>query len=506
MTTPQSHGPVAHAASSTPLQTVFRGLSLVAVLACLALAWWWLATHHFAGGPHEEVADEARAPAVATELVSVPDDVKIELVTVEARPIQDELTVPGRIDYDARKQVDYLAPVEGIVTLVEVVVRQAVAAGDVLAELSSREVGRARDEVSKCEADQQIAAEAAEWAALRASNVAALLAALEPHPQVQQIQDDFAGRALGDNRDRILGAYSALLHAEKVNAGTRSLVEEGLLSGRIVEERQATLEAAWARFRSVCEESRFATMQAKRQADADLQQSERQLEIAREHLRALVGAGLSQKHATRNDPIPAPAEQTLSTLDLRTPIAGVVEEVFVARGERVTSGQRMFVVADTSALWVRAQIHERQWATVDVTPGHELRVVIPGMETRETTARINHVGSVVEEESRSVPLVAELANDDAHYKPGMFVWVELPQGEIRERLVVPAAAVMRHEGRAFVFVPAGGGSFARRDIRTGIETKEFVEVVEGLAAGDQVAAEGAFVLKSRLLIEQAGGE
>ena len=79
-----------------------------------------------------------------------------------------------------------------------------------------------------------------------------------------------------------------------------------------------------------------------------------------------------------------------------------------------------------------------------MTPGHEVRVVIPWMESQETTAKINHVGSVVEEESRSVPLVAVLPNDDDHFKPGMFVWVELPQGEIRERLVVPAKAVMRH--------------------------------------------------------------
>ena len=55
-----------------------------------------------------------------------------------------------------------------------------------------------------------------------------------------------------------------------------------------------------------------------------------------------------------------------------------------------------------------------------------------------------------------------------------------------------------------MFVPAGTESFARRNIRTGIETKQLVEVVDVLADGEQVAVEGAFVLKSRLLIEQEG--
>jgi cobalt-zinc-cadmium efflux system membrane fusion protein len=102
-----------------------------------------------------------------------------------------------------------------------------------------------------------------------------------------------------------------------------------------------------------------------------------------------------------------------------------------------------------------------------------------------------------------VPIVADLENDDAHYKPGMFVWVELPQGDVRDVPAVPAAAVMRHEGRAFVFVPADGG-FRRIDIETGIESDDFVEVVRGVEPGQQIVARGSFLLKSELLLEDEG--
>jgi len=515
------HASAESARPPTRLQAVLRNASVVVVLACLGLAWWWLATHHFAGGgPHESggPADRAESPSGEGMTVRLPEGMEVGTVSVGAMPLQDVLTVPGRIDYDARRQVDYLAPVDGIVTSVSVVVRQEVARGDVLAELSSREVGMARDEVDACDDRRRIAVEAAEWAATIAGNVEALLAALDPHPPLDRVQEDFAKRPLGETRDRILGAYSALLHAEKVNAGTRSLVEGGLLSGRIVEERQANLESASARFRAACEEARFGTRQAQRKAEADLRQAERVLEIAREHLQALVGttdgkdgpgssgAPAPPKDATTSVEVISPddADDSLSTLDLRSPIGGVVQEVFLARGERVEAGQRLFVVADTSTLWVRAQIHERQWTAVEVAPGQEVRVVVPGAGEHETRARISHVGSVVEEESRSVPLVAVLEGNDIHYKPGMFVWVDLPQGPPRERIVVPAGAVMRHEGRSFVFVPSRGGLYARRDVRTGIETDGKVEIVEGLSTGESVVAKGAFVLKSRLLIEQEG--
>lgn len=502
MNHPSVHGV---ARQPTRAESLARGSILVAVLGCLGLAWWWLATHHFAGGQHEEPVARAE-PASASTTVRLPGGMDVEIATAVEMPLRDVLTVPGRIDYDDRKQIDYVAPVDGIVMSVSAVVRQTVARGDVLAELSSRDVGMARDEVAACEDGRRIAAEAVEWASTIAANVDSLLTALETHPPLERVQEQFAKRPLGETRDRILGAYSTLLYAEKLNAGTRSLAEDGLLSGRVVEERQAALESASAKFRAVCEESSFGTRQSKRKAEAELHQSERVLEIAREHLVALVGTMEGRKDGSSepNPAVPDDEDDSLSTLDLRSPITGVVQDIYVARGERVAAGQRLLVVADISTLWVRAQIHERQWTAIEVAPGQEVRVVVPGAGEHQTMARISHVGSVVDEESRSVPLVAELEGDDAHYKPGMFVWVDLPQGEPRQRIVVPAEAVMRHEDRAFVFVPTGTDEYARRDVRTGIETDGKTEITEGLSAGEQVVAKGAFLLKSRLLIEQDG--
>jgi cobalt-zinc-cadmium efflux system membrane fusion protein len=101
-----------------------------------------------------------------------------------------------------------------------------------------------------------------------------------------------------------------------------------------------------------------------------------------------------------------------------------------------------------------------------------------------------------------VPLVAELKNTDAHYKPGMFVWVDLPQGEARDALAVPTSAIMRHERKSFVFVPEGADRFRRVGVTTGIESGDFVEVTRGLTVGQQVVSRGAFVLKSELLLEK----
>ena len=495
-----------------------RGLSGTAFLVAGGLAWWWLATHHFAA-----VDDHGATPPQAAETAGPASDAVVELpagtagasdialASVEVRKLREHLTVPGRLDYDARYRLDYASPVDGIVSRVFVQVRQKVQKGASLAEVSSPDVGMARDEVRKREADREIEKKAADWAATIADNVAALLEALSARPPLGTIEQQFKGRLLGNYREKILGAYSRLVFVEKVNASTKQLGEGGVLSGRIIEERTSNLEVAQASFAAACEESRFLTRQERDRATASLEQAERLVQISKEHLRTLVGSkldadvgGKGAAEGVVDAEGDGDATEALSTLVLRTPFDGLVEDIFVARGERVKAGDRLFVVADTGTLWVRAQIHERQWTMVEVEEGQEVAVNVPGSAEHNTTARINHVGATVEAESRSVPLVAELKNDDAHYKPGMFVWVDLPQGQLREALTVPAAAVMRHEGRAFVFVPDGEGRYRRVNVETGPESDDMVEIKTGLEAGQQVVAKGAFMLKSELLLEDEG--
>ena len=502
--------PRLHRASglSHALASLRRGLPGAVVLALGGLAWWWLATHHFTGGDHEQPPAAGAASATGQPtMVRLPAAAaadEIGLAAVERRPIRPHLTVPGRLDYDARSRIDYDSPVDGIVARISVEIRQKVARGDSLAEISSMEVGVARDEVKKREDDREIARKAADWAATIGDNVQSLLGMLEGHPPLEGVEREFAGRILGDYREKILGAYSKLLYVEKVNAGTRALGDAAVLSGRIVEERTSNLEVARASFAAACENAKFDTLQERGKAKAALQQSERLLQVSKENLRNLVGARLDARTPDAADGgDDSSKDDSISAISLRTPFDGIVEEIFVSRGERVKGGDRMFVVADTRRLWVRAQVHEKQWTTVEVAEGQVVGVSVPGAEEHRTTATVNHIGATVDASSRSVPIVADLENDDAHYKPGMFVWVELPQGEVRDTAAVPTTAVMRHEGKSFVFVPVEGG-FRRVDVDTGLETNDFVEVTRGLEVGQQVVSRGAFLLKSELLLEDEG--
>ena len=275
----------AHGAAVPHLWQRFkRGFVACLFLAAGVAAWWWLATHHFGGG-HGGLPHAAATPAAPADEVVLPaGDAadRIGLVAVEPRRLREHLTVPGRLDYDARYRVDYESPVEGIVSRVFVQVRQRVAKGDSLAEVSSPDVGTARDDVRKREDDRRIAGQAAEWSATIATNVESLMAALASHPPLERIEKEFEGKVLGEYREKILGAYSRLLYVQKVDASTRELGQGGVLSGRIIEERTSNLEVARANFAAACEEAVFQTRQERDRGRAAVDQADRLVQVARE--------------------------------------------------------------------------------------------------------------------------------------------------------------------------------------------------------------------------------
>jgi len=92
----------------------------------------------------------------------------------------------------------------------------------------------------------------------------------------------------------------------------------------------------------------------------------------------------------------------------------------------------------------------------------------------------------------------------------MFVNVRIsdPHGAALEGpgiIAVPAKAVQRDGNESIVFVATGPRRFERREIQRGRSTAEWVEVLDGVAEGEQVVVEGGFILKSEAARHELGG-
>ena len=111
--------------------------------------------------------------------------------------------------------------------------------------------------------------------------------------------------------------------------------------------------------------------------------------------------------------------------------------------------------------------------------------------------RISYVGSLLGEQTRSARARVTVANPQGAWRPGLFVTVSVLGGEQTVAVSVPAEAVQTIADQAVVFRAAGQG-FEAVPVKTGRSDARRVEIVQGLAAGDKVAAANAFVLKAEL--------
>jgi RND family efflux transporter MFP subunit len=210
----------------------------------------------------------------------------------------------------------------------------------------------------------------------------------------------------------------------------------------------------------------------------------------------LIGVVAEQSEAIKI----SPNESALTRLEIRSPIEGTVERINFSATEWVVGSDELFVVADTSRLWVEADIRGHDWDAIRVGPEQTVSVTTPADPAAVMTATVYFVGRQVDPATGAIPLVAEVANESGKLRPGLFARVEIPIESIDNILVLPRSAIVDLQGETSVFV-AQVDEYRPRPVQTGSSTSELIEIRSGLEEGEQVVVEGAFILKSELLLE-----
>ncbi len=113
---------------------------------------------------------------------------------------------------------------------------------------------------------------------------------------------------------------------------------------------------------------------------------------------------------------------------------------------------------------------------------------------------------VVDETTRTVKGRVEVENRTLELKPQMFVTVKLRSPGLANALIVPEPAVLAEGDERSVFVQEADTVFVRRAVRTGRQIDGLIEILAGLADGERIVTEGAFVLKSELAKASFGEE
>jgi membrane fusion protein (multidrug efflux system) len=201
--------------------------------------------------------------------------------------------------------------------------------------------------------------------------------------------------------------------------------------------------------------------------------------------------------------------QTLiSFARITAPFSGIITRRFVDPGAFIpaaTSGsaaQNAAVVTLTDFSTVRLQVSVPESEAPLVVKGLPVRFRVEGLGDRRFEGRISRLAYALDDGTRTMTVEAEVPNPRLELRPGMYANVQLALQRHDNVMLIPAAALVMEKANAFTYT-ANGASAKKRPLKIGFNDGAFVEVIEGIAATDQVILAGKTAMSDGMAIQVA---
>ncbi len=180
-------------------------------------------------------------------------------------------------------------------------------------------------------------------------------------------------------------------------------------------------------------------------------------------------------------------------LTLHSPREGVILNSNLRAGLFMNPGDQLMTVADLSSLLVYMDIYEGDYPLVH--RGQKVLLETVAYPGKVFPGRIVYLGGMVDPNTRTFHVRAEIPNPERLLKPGMFASVRIHLDRPHPVVAVPERAVLRDEHGYHVFVESSPGLFLMRRVVPGREENGWMRVESGLIPGERIAVRGALLLE-----------
>jgi cobalt-zinc-cadmium efflux system membrane fusion protein len=174
--------------------------------------------------------------------------------------------------------------------------------------------------------------------------------------------------------------------------------------------------------------------------------------------------------------------------------SGTVTQLDATPGKQVgpDKDKPVATVADLDEVFVLGDVPQRD--ALGLSPGMTARVSFPGSATPPIEGTVETVSEVVDPERQTVPIRVRMKNSERKLRPNAYVEMTFPPRGDGPVVQVPADAVVSDGAEAVVFVETAPGTFRRRHVQLGRQSRDKVEIASGLKAGERVVVTGALLL------------
>jgi RND family efflux transporter MFP subunit len=406
----------------------------------------------------------------------------VVLAEVTRGPVRGTVTYTGSVA--AYTEEDVYPRVMGRIVEMPVYPGDHVTSGQVVARLDDAELSSKTREMEASAAGARASA-----AQMEADALAARYGLVQMEREVSMARADIvAARNGAIQMERELDMVRAeAAYQESVAEREERLFRTGAVSRQDVENARSMKAAAQARVQAALAKAEQGKAMVS-VAEARLGATEAKLEQGR----AMEAAAQKKLDAAKamiaqSDAAAQGAAIVRGYVTIVSSVSGHVVKRLVAPGVLVQPGTPILKIAQVDKVRLQANVGEKDLAGIRV--GSPVTVMTSGNGNEAFTAKVTSVFPFVDPGARTAVVEAVVSNAGRRLLPGQYVQMQFMTGEEPNALSVPREAVVRSGDSAGVWVAANTG-VERRQVTTGLEGQNRVEIVAGLDEGERVVRRG----------------
>lgn len=181
-------------------------------------------------------------------------------------------------------------------------------------------------------------------------------------------------------------------------------------------------------------------------------------------------------------------------ISLTAPIGGLVTHLDIRLGDPVETDKALLEIIDLAEVYAFAQVPEHQAGLMK--PGTKANIRVAALPDVPFEGELVRFGTAANRESGTIDAVFRLKNESGLLRPGMRAEYSIVISSRENVLSVPRESIQGEASDRFVYVKHFDlpNSFVKARVQTGERNDQFVEILTGIFAADEVVVRGAYSL------------
>lgn len=173
---------------------------------------------------------------------------------------------------------------------------------------------------------------------------------------------------------------------------------------------------------------------------------------------------------------------------------GFIESLKIREGMFVKPAMNVLTIAQIDTVWVIAEVFERQSGWIKA--GQTVAMSVAAYPEKTWKGIVDYIYPVLDEKTRTLRVRIRFDNKDELLKPNMFARLAIRGSFEKDILYVKREAIIRNGKLERVVKALGDGKFLSVAVKTGAESGDYIEVINGLDENEQVVTSAQFLIDS----------